>query len=149
MLQRAFAVMALVFVVFVAGPALAKGPVNKTLFGNAIDGYDPVAYHQGKGPVEGSRSITYDWNGATWWFVSEENRDLFAADPERYAPVYGGYCAYGVAVGNKVGFDPEAWTIFEDKLYLNLNKGIQKRWLKDIPGYIKKADANWRKLKNK
>ena len=84
---------AVAMLAFVAAPALAAGPVNKTLLGNAIDGYDPVAWHLLGEPVEGSKDLTHEWMGATWRFASAEHRDLFAADPERYAPVYGGYCA--------------------------------------------------------
>jgi YHS domain-containing protein len=79
----------------------------------AIRGYDPVAYHtQGK-PVPGSAELTHQWNGATWRFANAEHRDLFAADPERYAPRYGGYCAYGTSQGYKVSTQPEAFAIVD------------------------------------
>lgn len=123
--------------------ALAHDHVNTTLFGNAIEGYDPVAYHTAGQPLEGSDAYEYEWEGATWRFVSAENRDLFAADPEKYAPAYGGYCAYGVSQGYKPDIDPEAWAVVDGQLYLNLNKKIQARWEKDIPGYIAKADKIW------
>ena len=74
---------------------------------------------------------------------------MFEANPEKYIPVYGGYCAYGVAVGKKFIADPEVWRIGNGKLYLNLDTDIQNKWLKDIPGYIKKADSNWMNIKNK
>ena len=140
---------AVAMLAFVAAPALAAGPVNKTLLGNAIDGYDPVAWHLLGEPVEGSKDFTHEWMGATWRFANAEHRDLFAADPERYAPAYGGYCAYGVAQGAKVGFNPDSWEIVGDRLYLNLNPGIQKKWQKDIAGFISKADRNWKRLKNR
>lgn len=134
---------ALIATVALAGTALAHDHVNTTFLGNAIEGYDPVAYHTAGQPLEGSSDFEHEWEGATWRFVSAENRDLFAADPEKYAPAYGGYCAYGVAQGYKPDIDPEAWSIVDDQLYLNLNKKIQARWEKDIPGYIAKADEIW------
>ena len=133
--------------VFMAGAAAAAGPVNTTLFGNAIDGYDPVAYHTMGKPVEGSRKYTYEWMDATWRFANAAHRDLFAADPEKYAPAYGGYCAYGVSQGAKIDIDPEAWRIVDGKLYLNKNKQVQRIWLRDIPGYIELADKKWPDLK--
>jgi YHS domain-containing protein len=140
---------ALALTAFLASAAAAGGPVNKTLFGNAIDGYDPAAYHLDGMPVEGSKNFTYEWMGATWRFANMDNRDLFAADPAKYAPAFGGYCAYGVAKGNKVGFDPMAWKIVEGRLCLNLNANIQKKWQKDIPGFIAMAEQKWPKLKDK
>jgi YHS domain-containing protein len=134
---------ALIATVALAGTALAHDHVNTTFLGNAIEGYDPVAYHTAGQPMEGSSDFEHEWEGATWRFVSAENRDLFAADPEKYAPAYGGYCAYGVSQGYKPDIDPEAWSIVDDQLYLNLNKKIQARWEKDIPGYIAKADEIW------
>ncbi len=99
---------AIVAVGLIAGPAFAGGAVNKTVFGTALKGYDPVAYHTVGKPVEGSRRISYKWRNATWRFASMKHRDLFAADPNRYAPAYGGYCAYGMAQGAKVDIDPSA-----------------------------------------
>ncbi|MBT6119182.1 MAG: YHS domain-containing protein [Rhodospirillaceae bacterium] len=133
---------AILFSATLAGAGFAA-EINKTLLGNAIEGYDPVAYHiQGK-PVEGSGDFTHDWGGATWRFASAENRDLFAADPEKYAPAYGGYCAYGVAQGYKVDIDPQAWSVVDGTLYLNYSKGVQQTWEEDIPGYLAQADAEW------
>lgn len=126
-----------------AGPALAASPVNTDFFGTAVEGTDVVAYFTQGEAVPGSREFTHEWRGATWRFASAEHRDLFVADPERYAPQYGGYCAYAVSQGATAGIDPEAWTIHDGRLYLNLNESIQKRWEKDIPGFIAKADANW------
>lgn len=147
MLPRiAGALAALVLVA--SAPALAGGPVNKTLLGNAIEGYDPVAYFTEGRPVEGSSDFEYEWMGATWRFANAENRDLFAADPETYAPAYGGYCAYGVAQGYKPGIDPDAWAIVDGRLYLNLSKKVQAQWQEDIPGYIAKADDIWPTIKD-
>ena len=130
----------------IAGPAFAGGAVNKTLFGAALEGYDAVAYHTVGKPVEGSSRFTYKWRDATWRFASVKHRDLFAADPERYAPAYGGYCAYGMAQGAKVDIDPSAWRIVDGKLYLNLNKRVQQTWKTDIPGYIARANQHWQSL---
>lgn len=127
-------------------PTLANEPVNKTLLGNAIEGYDVVAYFtQGK-PVKGSGDHEVEWNGATWRFASAAHRNLFAKDPAKYAPQYGGFCAFGVSRGYAVGIDPDAWKIVDGKLYLNYDTDVQAEWVKDIPGYIAKADANWPKI---
>ncbi|MEM1382201.1 MAG: YHS domain-containing (seleno)protein [Pseudomonadota bacterium] len=128
----------------VATPALAgKDAVFTNWLGYAIRGYDPVAYHKEGRPVEGSSDFTHDWQGATWSFASADNRDLFAADPEAYAPQFGGYCAWAVSQGYTAPVDPNAWDIIDGKLYLNYNTDIQSRWRKDIPGHIASATANW------
>ncbi len=111
--------------------------------GVAIAGADPVAYFTAGEYTPGSDEFTHDWEGATWQFASAENRDLFAADPEQYAPEYGGFCAWAVSQGNTAPIDPTAWKIVDNKLYLNYDAGIQERWAKDIPGNIAKADENW------
>ena len=111
--------------------------------GLAIRGYDAVAYYQQSAPVKGSSQFSYQWRGATWLFASAENRDRFQADPERYAPQYGGYCAYAVSKGRTASIDPEAWKIVDGKLYLNYSKGVQKKWEQDVPGNIVKADEYW------
>ncbi|MGB0497455.1 MAG: YHS domain-containing (seleno)protein [Rubricella sp.] len=109
----------------------------------AIRGYDPVAYHLDNRPVEGSSEITADWMGAIWSFTSEANRDRFIADPGRYAPAYGGYCAWAAAQGYLAPIDPDAFTIHEGRLYLNASLDVRRRWERDIPGHIARADANW------
>ncbi|NEQ45051.1 MAG: YHS domain-containing protein [Leptolyngbya sp. SIOISBB] len=109
----------------------------------AIAGADPVAYFTEGAYVPGSADFTHEWSGATWQFASAENRDAFASDPVQYAPQYGGYCAWAVSQGYTAAVDPEAWSIVDDKLYLNYDKNIQTRWEKDIPGHIAQANANW------
>jgi YHS domain-containing protein len=109
----------------------------------AIRGYDPVAYFADRAPVKGSKAFRHEWRGATWYFASDANRARFAADPQKFAPQYGGYCAYGVALGSAPPIDPAAWSIVDGKLYLNFNLPTRATWEKDIPGYIRKADANW------
>lgn len=128
--------------------ASAKDPVYAGWGGTAVDGTDVVAYFKESKPVEGKRSITHDWNGATWRFSTEENRAAFAANPEAYAPQYGGYCAYAVSEGYTASTTPEAWRIVDGKLYLNYSLGVQKKWEGDIPGRIAAADANWPEVLN-
>jgi YHS domain-containing protein len=125
----------------------AIAPVYSNWRGLAIRGFDPVAYFTEGRPVEGSSEHTAEWMGATWRFASAANRDRFVAGPERYAPRYGGYCAYAVAKGETASIDPEAWKIVDGKLYLNYSRDIQETWEKDIPGYVEKADRNWPKLR--
>jgi YHS domain-containing protein len=137
---------ALVVLLVLPGAAAAqKDPVYSS-FGAAIQGYDPVAYFTEGRPVEGSRQFTHQWKGATWRFASAANRDRFAQAPEKYAPQYGGYCAYGVANGYAVKIDPQAWSVVDGKLYLNYSPAVQADWKKDVPGYIRRADAHWPKV---
>ncbi|MBP5856133.1 YHS domain-containing protein [Marivibrio halodurans] len=127
-----------------APPAARADKVNQSLLGGvAIEGTDPVAYFTESRPVEGSSDFSVEWNGAEWHFASAENRALFEADPEKYAPAYGGYCAWAVSQGKTAGIDPEAWKIVDDRLYLNYNESVQSTWEEDIPGNIRKADENW------
>lgn len=123
--------------------AHAKEPGIYAEDGIAIDGTDAVAYFtQGK-PVAGSPDFSHDWMGATWRFSTEENRAKFAADPEAYAPQYGGYCAYAVSEGYTASTVPDAWKIVDGKLYLNYSRGVQRRWERNIPERIEAANANW------
>ncbi len=137
---------ALALVLASGGAASAVDPVNKSFLDVAVKGTDVVAYFtQGKA-VRGSREHVAEWNGATWRFSSAEHRELFAGDPEKYAPQYGGYCAYAVSQGATAPIDPEAWKIVDGRLYLNLDQDIQTVWERDIPGYVAQADENWPKL---
>lgn len=126
--------------------AYAKSPATYAEDGIAIDGTDPVAYFTESAPVKGSSEFTHSYNGATWHFASAANRDAFAADPARYAPQYGGYCAYAVSEGYTASTTPKAWRIIDGKLYLNYSKRVQRRWEKDIPSRISNANANWPKV---
>lgn len=114
-----------------------------------MSGYDPVAYFTDGKPVRGSGYHVTVVDGVTYAFASAEHQKMFEANPQKYLPTYGGYCAYGLGVGKKFIADPEVWSIVDGKLYLNLDKGIQQKWEKDIPGYIKKGDANWITVKDK
>ncbi len=134
----------------------AQPPINtlkNSLFGGrtdvAINGYDTVAYFtQGK-PVKGLDSLVFDWKGARWKFQTPAHLDLFKADPEKYAPQYGGYCAFGVAQGYLVKVEPDQFTVREGKLYLNFDADVQAKWLKDPVGYIKTADGRFAGLLSK
>ena len=125
-------------------------PSNKSLLsGVAIKGYDPVAYFTKQAPVKGSKSHRYEWKQAVWHFSSFENLKLFKASPEKYAPQYGGYCAYAVSQGGTANIDPTQFTILNDKLYLNYNKSINKKWTANREAFIEQADLNWPKLLKK
>jgi YHS domain-containing protein len=137
-----------------AGPALAIDEVNvskgATLAGPglAVHGYDVVAYFTTGQPTAGSDAYAVDYNGGTYRFASQANLDAFKADPAKYAPAYGGFCAYGVALGKKFDGDPRFWKIVGGRLYLNLNGDIQAEWSKDIDGNIGKAEGNWTKIRS-
>lgn len=122
--------------------------VNANLNDVAIQGYDPVAYFVKGGPVQGSTRYTATYKNATYQFSSADNRDAFRANPEKFAPQFGGFCTYGVTKERKFDTDPMAWKISDGKLYLNLNKGVQKTWLKDVPGNIVAANGIWSDIKN-
>lgn len=140
---------ALLAAVTVAGvitvPAVAKDPkIYTAIFSKvAVSGYDPVAYFTDGKPVRGDKRFAHTWNGAEWQFASAEHRDLFVADPVKYAPQFGGYCAWAISQNHTASADPTAWRIVDGKLYLNYDADVQKRWEKDVPGNISKAHNNW------
>ena len=111
--------------------------------GIAINGTDPVAYFTENHPVAGDPQFSTDYMGATWYFASAENLDQFRNAPEEFAPQFGGYCAYAASKGYIAPTVPEAWTIYEGKLYLNANLRARELWLEDIPGNIALAQDNW------
>jgi YHS domain-containing protein len=115
----------------------------------AVAGYDVVSYQTGKRPIRGNGHYVAEHVGGTYVFASQQNLQMFQKDPERYVPAYGGYCAFGVSKGKKFIGDPEVWRVVNDRLYLNLDARIQDNWLKDVPGYIAAANANWNKIKDK
>jgi YHS domain-containing protein len=123
--------------------AFAATPEVYAEGGIAVDGTDVVAYFTQGAPVAGDASITHNYMGATWRFSSQDNKAAFVADPVAYAPQYGGYCAFAVSEGYTASTVPEAWTIVDDKLYLNFSNRVKRRWEKDIPARIAAADANW------
>ncbi|MGC4038937.1 MAG: YHS domain-containing (seleno)protein [Chitinophagaceae bacterium] len=117
--------------------------------GAAIRGYDAVAYFTSGKPVKGSKEFSVNYKDATWLFSSKQNAETFKANPEKYLPQYGGYCAYGLANGHKATTEPDAWTILNGKLYLNYDKDIQQKWNKKQADYIIAADKYWPTIKNK
>lgn len=114
--------------------------------GTGAGGYDPVSYLQESGPKMGDTAISLEWKGANWNFSSQENRNLFKAEPEKYAPQFGGYCAYAVSKGATAKGDPEVFTVLNGKVYFNFSKSVQVLWRQDVPGNIAKAEANWPKV---
>jgi YHS domain-containing protein len=117
--------------------------------GTAIHGYDPVAFFTDSKPEKGKEQFSYNWQQVNWLFVNKENLESFKENPEKYAPQYGGYCAYGTADGHKAPTEIDTWTIVGDKLYFNYNKSVKSMWMKDQKQLIEKADKNWPGLKNK
>lgn len=111
--------------------------------GVALSGYDPVAYFTQGAPTQGSAQFTATYRGATYRFASAANRDAFVANPARFAPAYGGYCAWAISQGYAARGNPEHWRIVDGRLYLNFDRGVQRRWERDIPGHIASANANW------
>ncbi len=144
--RRSIAPLLAVILGLAAGAAAALEPVFSTSSGGAIRGYDPVAYFTEGRPVEGKSAHRFEWMGATWSFASAENRAAFEADPEKYAPRYGGYCAWAVSRGYTASIVPEAWRIVEGALYLNYSLAVRERWAKDLPGNIARAEVNWPRL---
>ncbi|WP_069299304.1 YHS domain-containing (seleno)protein [Neptunicoccus sediminis] len=130
-------------VTLVAPMAAAKTPPVYTEGAVAIDGSDAVAYFSAGKPVAGSPDHAVEWNGATWLFSSAQNAAIFADAPERYAPQYGGYCAFAMANGYIAPTVPEAWSIVDGKLYLNYSLSVRERWQSDTAGHIEKGDRNW------
>lgn len=141
----------------VAFSALALDPINTFGVGGgifsdpprtevAIKGYDTVAYFKLNKPTPGSDAFVTTWKGAKWKFSSAENLQLFVASPEKYAPQYGGYCAYGVSKGYAVKIEPDQFAIVDGKLYLNYDADVSKKWNADRAGFIKKADSEFTQL---
>jgi len=125
------------------------GPYSKDWTGTAAEGYDVVAYFTVGQAVEGSKDFVHEWNGSKWRFASDENRQMFAANPEKYAPQYGGYCAYAVSKGYTASVDPEAFSVVDGKLYLNYSQDVKSTWEQDVPGYISKAEKFWPTVREK
>lgn len=142
------AMIAIAAALFAGSSALAaKSEIYTGVFSNdALQGYDTVAYFSlapGAAPVKGDDQFAYDYKGARWKFSTEANLEAFKANPGAYAPQYGGYCAWAIAMDKLAKGDARYWTVVDGKLYLNFSKGIQEKWEKDIPGFIAKGDAAW------
>jgi YHS domain-containing protein len=133
--------------VLVSASALAGNLVNVSgASGTALAGYDPVAFFTDAKPVNGSPFISASYQGATYFFASDEHKALFVASPDKYAPQFGGFCAYGVAIDALFPVDINTWQVRNGKLYLNLNSEILKKFNADFDGNAAKADKNWPKL---
>ncbi|MQY42592.1 YHS domain protein [Epibacterium sp. SM1969] len=129
-------------VIVLPSVALAREP---DVFQNpvAMNAVDPIAYFEQQKPILGAAAHARRWNGAEWRFANRLNANTFAATPEAYAPVFGGYCAFAASRGYLAPTIPEAWTIYEGKLYLNASMRAQELWLRDVPGNIAAGLRNW------
>lgn len=115
--------------------------------GLAIGGTDPVAYFTHARPMPGNPALTHDHAGATWRFMNEMTRDAFAADPEMYAPQYGGFCAWAIAAqGTLVSTDPDSWAIENDRLFLTHDTATKSKWDANRAGFIQQADLRWPRI---
>ncbi len=118
-------------------------PINVDKRGVGLQGHDPVAYFTVGAPTAGKAEFQAAHEGVVYRFANADNREAFLANPAKYAPQYGGFCAMGAHMGKKFDGDPKAWHIADGKLYLNLNPDVQAAWLKDVPGHKQSADAQW------
>jgi len=134
--------LAAAHVLLLVAPAAPAGTINEVK-GLAIHGYDPVAYFIDGRAVPGSPKFRLRHEGAEFRFATAAHRDSFRANPGRFAPAYGGFCAYGTSQGYKAKIDPAAFTVVNGRLYLNYNTEVRELWSKDIPEYIEKADRIW------
>lgn len=139
----AFILVALILQMATGPVQAASKPAVFATNGVAINGYDPVAYITQKKPVSGKDAYSYRWKGVTWRFASAANRDAFKANPSKYAPQFGGYCAYAVSNGYTAPTDPTAWSVVDGKLYLNFSVGVRQRWNQNRAERIKDGDKNW------
>ena len=141
--SKLFALLVAVFFSLGAG---AQSYVNNV---PAVHGYDVVSYHTDKRPAKGNGHFVSEYEGATYLFSNKKNKELFDANPAKYVPAYGGYCAYGVSLGKKFDGDPEVWRVVDGRLYLNLDAGIQDEWFKNVQGHIRSVDKNWKDIATK
>lgn len=137
------------FLTVATGCAHALPPWSSVGEAVAIQGYDPVAYITKNDAVRGSSKLVHDWNGTTWFFSSAEHRDMFVADPEKYAPQFGGFCTPSVASGKNARGGGDAWTVHNGKLYLSYDKSVLENFRRDIAGTISKADGWWPTVKSR
>lgn len=149
-IKTIFMAASIAIAAFPGAVAAKPAPVYTGTFSNlALSGYDPVAYFtQGK-PVKGLKQFTTSYNGADWQFASAADLAAFKANPTKYAPQYGGHCAWAVSQGYTASGDPQVWKIVNGKLYVNYNTEVGEKWSKNIPGFIKSANVNWFKLATK
>jgi len=140
---RPFIILTFVWALSAAASAAGKPSINTSRNDLALRGYDAVAYWSEGKPVQGLTSFEYRWMNAVWRFTSAEHRDQFIKEPERYAPQFGGYCAYAVSQGHTADGDPNVWRIVDGRLYLNYSAQVKKLWEQDVPGNIVKGRQNW------
>lgn len=141
----------ILFIAILFAAACSDKKTNSPVFltdGKAIRGYDAVAFHTDQKPVAGNDQFTFEWNGAKWLFENQAHLDSFKVNPEKYAPQYGGYCAFGTADGHKAPTEIDTWTIHEGKLYFNYNQDVKREWSKEMGGLIQKADSLWPDVKD-
>ncbi|MGS2718553.1 YHS domain-containing (seleno)protein [Eionea flava] len=139
----------LVSIFLLAFSSLSMAGEQYTKRGYAVSGYDPVAYFTVGQPTKGDKKISTEWNDATWLFATEAHRELFLANPEKYAPAYDGHCAFAAGIGKKVSAKPTLWKIIDDRLFLNFSKSANNRWLENPESYIEDGDKNWEELEKK
>jgi YHS domain-containing protein len=141
--------IALVFALSLAVSARAMPPWSSPGEAVAIQGFDPVAYFTQSNSIRGTSKFVHDWNGMTWFFSSAEHRDMFIAEPEKYAPQFGGFCTMSVAYGKTSRGGGDAWTMHNGKLYLNYDKSVVAQFRQDVPGNISKAEGWWSSVKSR
>lgn len=141
--MRAITILLTTALLLAAMPAIGANPPVFSTEAGAIRGYDPVAYFTLDQAVKGLEEISYQWKGAEWHFSTADNREKFQAEPEKYAPKFGGYCALGMSKGSYTPSEPEAFTIRNGVLYLNSSQLAQTAWLKNVEGFIDKALEKW------
>lgn len=146
-MKSLFLFLSLAALPVLAGEAMpAPSLINKGANGVAVQGYDPVAYFTEQKPVKGDAKFAAEHEGATYLFASAEHRELFAGNPAKYAPAYGGYCGYAASVGKVRPVDPKLWSIVDGQLVLQHSKGAVELWVRDVPRNKNKADQYWPRL---
>lgn len=136
------------FLLLLSSVSAAKAQPIFSINGVAIRGYDAIAYFSENKPVEGLKDFSHTWRGVEWRFHDKANLDLFKANPEKYAPQFGGFCAYGVSDNHKSPTDPTAFTVVNEKLYLNYSPKVKELWSKDREMHIQRAETNWVQLEH-
>lgn len=125
-------------------PALAKGAgISTDKSGVAIKGYDTRAYWSSGEPRKGEESFVITWQGVPWRFARQDEADLFAAEPARFAPAFGGFCTRAMSLKKVVDGDPEVWSIFENRLYLFARPVGLRYFKKGEMAMIESAQAHW------
>lgn len=149
-MSRRFLALSLIAVASLALPLAGQSPdpaarvlVNTDKQGLALGGHDPVAFFTEARAVKGSPTHTVTWQGATYRFSSAGHRDAFEAEPAKYAPAFGGYCAYGASRGYAASVEIDTWQIVDGRLILNYSQSVKRRFNEDRAGYLQKADREW------